>query len=265
VVATVGTTSATSVDPVYEIVEVCREFGVWLHVDAAYGGAMALLEEGRWVMRDVGQADSVAFNPHKWLYVPLDFSALYVRRPEALRRVFSLVPEYLRGDAERAGNAAHNYMDYGIQLGRRFRALKAWFVIRAFGREGLAARVREACRLARVFAGWVEADERFELLAPVLMGVVCFRARVPDGGAGGRARDEAADELNERLLAGLNATGETYLTHTRLRGRLALRVAVGNVLTQERHLARAWELVRLQHARLTRPGGRAAPGDSGGG
>ena len=245
VVATAGTTSATSVDPVEELAGLCAERGVWLHVDAAYGGALALLEEGRWVMRGVGRADSVVFNPHKWLFVPLDFSALYVRRPETLRRVFSLVPEYLRGDAERAGAAAENYMDYGIQLGRRFRALKAWFVIRAFGREGLAARIREARRLALLFASWVEADPRFELLAPVTMAVVCFRARA--------ASDADADALNERLLARVNETGETYLTHTRLHGRLALRVAVGNVLTAERHLARAWELIGRQL--------RAAPGE----
>ena len=250
VVATVGTTSATSVDPVAEIAELCRERRVWLHVDAAYGGAMALLEEGRHLLRGVELADSVVFNPHKWLYVPLDFSALYVRRPEALRAVFSLVPEYLRGDAERAGETMRNYMDYGIQLGRRFRALKAWFVIRAFGREGLAARVREACRLARLVADWVEADERFELLAPVLMGVVCFRARALSGGAGGGVPAEATDELNERLLSRVNATGAAYLTHTRLRGRLALRIAVGNVLTTERHLAQVWDLIRLQHTRL---------------
>jgi len=250
VVATVGTTSATSVDPVEEVAEVCRERGVWLHVDAAYGGALALLEEGRWVMRGVGRADSVVFNPHKWLYVPLDFSALYVRRPESLRRVFSLVPEYLRGDAERAAGAAENYMDYGIQLGRRFRALKAWFVIRAFGREGLAARIREARRLALLFASWVEADERFELLAPVLMGVVCFRARA----AGDDASDAGTDALNERLLARINDTGEVYLTHTRLHGRLSLRVAVGNVLTTETHLARAWELIRLQLEAVTAEG-----------
>ena len=250
VVATIGTTSATSVDPVAEIAEVCREYGVWLHVDAAYGGAMALLEEGRHLMGGAESADSLVFNPHKWLYVPLDFSALYVRRPQALRRVFSLVPEYLRGDAARAGAAAPDYMDYGIQLGRRFRALKAWFVIRAFGREGLAARVREACRLARVVAGWVEADGRFELLAPVQMGVVCFRARPSPGSAEGDILGEELDEFNERLLARVNATGAAFLTHTRLRGRVALRIAVGNVLTRERHLAQAWELVRLHYAGL---------------
>jgi aromatic-L-amino-acid decarboxylase len=250
VVATVGTTSATSVDPVVEIAELCRERRVWLHVDAAYGGAMALLDEGRHLLRGVECADSVVFNPHKWLFVPLDFSSLYVRRPESLRAVFSLVPEYLRGDADRAGETMHNYMDYGIQLGRRFRALKAWFVIRAFGREGLAARVREACRLARLVADWVEADDGFELLAPVLMGVVCFRARTLSDGAGGDVAGEESDELNERLLSRVNATGAAYLTHTRLRGRLALRIAVGNVLTAERHLAQVWDLVRLQRTRL---------------
>ena len=253
VVATVGTTSATSVDPVELIADVCREHGVWLHVDAAYGGALALLEEGRHVMRGVERADSVAFNPHKWLFVPLDFSALYVRRAEALRRVFSLVPEYLRGDAERAGESVPNYMDYGIQLGRRFRALKAWFVIRAFGREGLAARIREARRLARLVADWIDADERFELLAPVEMGVVCFRARPLPAPPRGGADEGASNELNEQLLALVNATGATYLTHTRLHGRLALRIAVGNVLTTERHLARAWEVVRLQLGELAAP------------
>jgi aromatic-L-amino-acid decarboxylase len=194
-------------------------------------------------MRSVERADSVAFNPHKWLFVPLDFSTLYVRRPEALRSVFSLVPEYLRGDAERAGQTMPNYMDYGLQLGRRFRALKAWFVIRAFGREGLAARIREACRLARLVAEWVSADERFELLAPVEMGVVCFRARVLSPRTEVNLTDAELDELNEQLLVRINATGATYLTHTRLHGRLALRIAVGNVLTTQKHLAQVWELV----------------------
>ena len=146
VVATVGTTSTTSVDPVVEIAAVCRENGLWLHVDAAYGGAMALLPEGKWVMQGVELADSVVVNPHKWMFVPLDFSALFVRRPELLRAVFSLTPEYLRGDAA-AGEI--DYMDYGIQLGRRFRALKAWMAFRALGRDGLAARIREHCRLAQ--------------------------------------------------------------------------------------------------------------------
>lgn len=251
VVATVGTTSATSVDPVEQIADVCREQRIWLHVDAAYGGAMALLEEGRYVMRGVERADSVGFNPHKWLFVPLDFSALYVRRPETLRRVFSLVPEYLRGDAERAGALMPNYMDYGIQLGRRFRALKAWFVIRAFGRAGLAARIREACRLARLVAEWIKADERFELLAPVEMGVVCFRARALSHAPGDALAADTMNERNERLLARINATGATFLTYTRLHGRLALRIAVGNVLTTESHLAQVWALICDQWAALS--------------
>ncbi|HEY0101348.1 MAG TPA: pyridoxal-dependent decarboxylase [Pyrinomonadaceae bacterium] len=256
VIATVGTTSATSVDPVDQIADLCRDRRIWLHVDAAYGGALALLEEGRHVMCGVERADSVVFNPHKWLFVPLDFSALYVRRPETLRRVFSLVPEYLRGDAERAREEVPNYMDYGIQLGRRFRALKAWFVISAFGREGLAARIREHCRLAALFASWVEADARFETLAPVLMGVVCFRARVPGQnacveGGGVETPNASSDELNERLLARINATGAAYMTHTRLHDTLALRIAVGNVLTTERHLAGVWKLICNQLSEMS--------------
>lgn len=248
VVATVGTTSATSVDPVREIAAVCREHELWLHVDAAYGGALALLPEGRFVMEGVEAADSVVINPHKWLFVPLDFSALYCRQPEKLREVFSLVPEYLKGDASQA---ERNYMDYGIQLGRRFRALKAWMVIRAFGREGIAARIREHCRLAQLFASWVEADADFELLAPVTMGVVCFRA-VPQSCLREDVKTAAKnlDDFNQALVEALNATGKVYLTHTRLHGQLAVRLAVGNVLTTEQHLRETWELIMEQNANL---------------
>jgi aromatic-L-amino-acid decarboxylase len=240
VVATVGTTSTTAVDPVADIAEVCREHGLWLHVDAAYGGAMGVLPEGRWAMRGVDAADSVVVNPHKWLFVPLDFSALYTRRPEMLRAVFSLVPEYLRGDA---AHAERNYMDYGLQLGRRFRALKAWMVLRAFGVDGIVARIREHRRLATVLSGWIDAEAGFERAAPVTMGVVCFRAR-PAG-----LREAALDDFNERIAAVVNGSGDAYLTHTRLRGRLWLRLAVGNVLTTERHLAHTWSLIR--HAAST--------------
>jgi len=240
VVATVGTTSAASVDPVAAIAEVCREHKLWLHVDAAYGGAMALLPEGRWVMEGVGGADSVIVNPHKWLFVPLDFSALYIRRPELLRAVFSLVPEYLRGDA---GQAEQNYMDYGIQLGRRFRALKAWMVIRAFGREGLAARIREHIRLAQLFASWIDAAPNFERLAPVTMSVVCFRARPEDPPA-------HWNDFNRALVEAINATGKAYLTHTELHGQLAARLAVGNILTTEYHLEQTWKIIQDERARL---------------
>jgi aromatic-L-amino-acid decarboxylase len=246
VIATVGTTSTTSVDPVHEIAAVCNEHRLWLHVDAAYGGAMALLPEGRHVMNGVEAADSIVVNPHKWLFVPLDFSALYLRRPELLRATFSLVPEYLRGDAEQA---ERNYMDYGIQLGRRFRALKAWMVIRAFGREGLAARIREHIRLARLFATWLDADPQFELLAPVMMAVVCFRI-VPQVVENMAPVDQEIDSLNRRLVEAINRSGEAYLTHTHLNGRIAMRLAVGNILTTERHLAKVFALIRREAAYL---------------
>jgi aromatic-L-amino-acid decarboxylase len=245
VVATVGTTSTASVDPVEEIVALCREKGLWLHVDAAYGGAMALLPESRHLMNGIQASDSVVVNPHKWLFVPLDFSALYVRRPDLLRATFSLVPEYLRGDAEQA---ERNYMDYGIQLGRRFRALKAWMVIRTFGSDGIAARIREHCRLARLFASWMEADPQFEVLAEVTMAVVCFR--FAPSGAEGRTSDEALNNLNRRLVEEVNRTGEAYLTHTTLNGRVAVRLAVGNVLTTEHHLARVRDTLKREAARL---------------
>jgi aromatic-L-amino-acid decarboxylase len=241
VVATVGTTSSASVDPVPGIAALCKTHGVWLHVDAAYGGAMGIVPEGRWAMAGVDQADSVVVNPHKWLFVPLDFSVLYTRHPDLLRSVFSLVPEYLRGAA--APSEAIDYMDYGIQLGRRFRALKAWMVFRAMGREGIATRIREHCRLARLLADWVDADPSFTRQAPVPMAVVCFRY-APDG-----LDDEAVDRLNETIVARVNAAGDAYITHTRLAGRTAMRMGFGNVLTTERHLESAWARIR-EEARL---------------
>jgi aromatic-L-amino-acid decarboxylase len=184
-------------------------------------------------------------NPHKWLFVPLDFSALYVRRPGLLRATFSLVPEYLRGDAEQG---KRNYMDYGIQLGRRFRALKAWMVIRSLGSRGLASRIREHCRLARLFASWIDSDSQFEALAPVTMAVVCFRfvpVEMKD-----HESEEELNNLNRRLVEAVNRTGEAYLTHTNLKGRTAMRLAVGNVLTTARHLARVYDLIRREAAAL---------------
>src|SRR5207237_2484732 len=171
-VATVGTTSTASVDPVPEIAKVCREYKMWLHVDGAYGAGLAILPEGKWVGAGWSEADSLIVNPHKMLFVPLDFSVLYVRDLERLRRVFSLVPEYLRGDTI---EAQKNYMDYGIQLGRRFRAIKAWMVFRTFGRAGLAARIREHVGLANLLADWVKADKRSELYATVVLLLTCVR------------------------------------------------------------------------------------------
>ncbi|MDQ6886812.1 MAG: pyridoxal-dependent decarboxylase [Gemmatimonadota bacterium] len=260
VVATVGTTSTASVDPVADVAALCREHGLWMHVDAAYGGALAILPEGRWALGGAELADSVSINPHKWMFVPLDFSALFVRRPELLRALFSLTPEYLRGDAmprsdgdERTG-AAVDYMDYGIQLGRRFRALKAWMVFRAFGRDGMVSRLREHLRLARTLADWVDADPLFILAAPVTMAVVCFRCAPPEWGA------DACDRLNESIVEAVNASGLAYLTHTRLLGCTVMRVGIGNVLTTERHLARLWSCVReeAERARVTGVASRGA-------
>jgi aromatic-L-amino-acid decarboxylase len=249
VVATVGTTSTTSVDPVEEIGLLCEEKKLWLHVDAAYGGAMALLPEGRHLLNGVERADSIVVNPHKWLFVPLDFSALYVRKPELLRATFSLVPEYLRGDASQA---ERNYMDYGIQLGRRFRALKAWMVIRSFGKRGLSARIREHLRLARLFASWLDSDVQFEVLAPVVMAVVCFRIVLPPKEGSGVTNDEL-NVFNQGVVQAVNQTGEAYLTQTTLNGQIAMRVAIGNVLTSERHLAHVYDLIKREAARLHQP------------
>jgi aromatic-L-amino-acid decarboxylase len=224
------------VDPVRRVAELCARERVWLHVDAAYGGAMAVLPEGRRVMDGVELADSVVMNPHKWLFVPLDFSILYTRHPAELRAVFSLVPEYLRGDS--AGDdrgAAIDYMDYSLQLGRRFRALKAWMALRAFGRAGIESRIREHVRLAALLAELVEAEPGFALAAPPSMSVVCFRCTDLEG--------EAGDRLNEAIVEAVNASGEAYLTHTRLRGRVAMRVGLGNVLTTEEHVRLMWDRV----------------------
>ncbi len=234
VVATVGTTSTASVDPVREIAKICRDHRMWLHIDAAYGGGLALLPEEKWVTDAWAEADSLVINPHKMLFVPFDFSALYVRDIERLRRLFTLAPEHLH--LRDPAGAEINYMDYGVQLGRRFRALKAWVVWRAFGREGMAARIREHLRLAQLFARWIEEDPRFELSAPVMMGVVCFRLKNSD--------DQVADRQNSEAVARINASGDAYLTQTKLRGRVVMRLGLGNILTTEEHVARVWEMIR---------------------
>jgi aromatic-L-amino-acid decarboxylase len=229
VVATVGTTSTASVDPIRNIAALCREQKIFLHIDAAYGGGLALLPECAWIQDGWELADSLIINPHKMLFVPLDFSVLYVRDPERLRRVFSLVPEYLRGDS---AGADINYMDYSIQLGRRFRAIKAWMVWRTFGRSGMAARIREHLRLANLFGEWITSDPRFELSAPIIMGVVCFRLRSAD------------DLANSAVVEKINASGKAYLTQTKLRGRTCIRLGLGNILTTEQHLRNVWNLIR---------------------
>ncbi len=236
VVATLGTTSSTAVDPIAEIAELCERHGIWLHADAAYGGVLAMLPERRAMFAGLERADSLVVNPHKWLFTPMDCSVLWTRHPEVLRRAFSLTPEYLR---TREQDVALSYSDYSFQLGRRFRALKLWFVLRAFGLEGIQARLREHCALAERFAQWVQAEPQWELLAPVTMSVACFRHR-PEG-----LRDEAALERhNAAVMERVNASGRVFLSHTKLDGRYTLRLAVGNLRTEERHVAEAWALLR---------------------
>jgi aromatic-L-amino-acid decarboxylase len=233
VVATTGTTSTTSIDPVPEIADICEREGLWLHVDAAYGGSAAVVPEMRWVLEGSDRAESLVVNPHKGLFVPVDLSVLYCRKMDVLRSAFSLVPEYLR-TAE--GDEVRNFMDYGPQLGRRFRALKFWFVMRYFGVEGLRSRIRNQIALAREFAEWVDQSEDFEMLAPVPFSLVCFRAH-PRG-----VTDEAeVDDLNERLMEEVNRRGKVFLSHTKLHGKLTLRLAIGNIRTTREHVKLAWD------------------------
>ncbi|HSK10840.1 MAG TPA: pyridoxal-dependent decarboxylase [Vicinamibacterales bacterium] len=236
VVATVGTTSTTSVDPVDAIADICAREGVWLHVDCAYAGVAAIIPEYRGILRGADRADSIVVNPHKWLFTPFDLSAFYCRRMEVLTDAFSLTPEYLR--TSEAGTV-RNLMDTGVQLGRRFRALKLWALLRYFGAEGIRSRLGEHMRLARLFSSWVDADPDFERLAPVPFSVVCFRARP----AGRDHTEDELEQLNQSLLDRVNATGEVFLSHTKLDGRFVLRLAVGNLRTEERHVRRAWDLL----------------------
>jgi aromatic-L-amino-acid decarboxylase len=226
VVATVGTTSTTSVDPVPAIADLAEQAGAWLHVDAAYAGSAMVCEELRWALEGCERADSLVVNPHKWLFTPVDCSCLFSRRPEVLRRAFSLVPEYLRSDED-----ATNLMDYGPALGRRFRALKLWAVIRCYGRSGLQERIREHVRLAQLFASWVEAEPGWEVVAPVPFSVVCFRR-------------DASDEENQAIVERANATGEVFFSPTVLRDRIVLRLAVGNLRTTAEDVERAWAVLR---------------------
>jgi aromatic-L-amino-acid decarboxylase len=236
VVATVGTTSTTSVDPVAAIADICEHEAIWLHVDAAYGGAAAMLPSHAHVLDGAGRADSLVVNPHKWLLTPFDLSAFYCKRMDVLRAAFSLTPEYLR--TPDAGSV-RNLMDTGIQLGRRFRALKLWFVMRAYGASGLRAHLARQIELAQLFASWVDNHPEFERLAPVPFSVVCFRLNPP----GTSLSAAEIDRLNERLLDRVNRTGKVFLSHTRVGGRFALRMAIGHERTREEHVRRAWSLL----------------------
>lgn len=233
VVGTLGTTSSTAVDPLRPIGEICQKHGIWFHVDAAFAGTAAILPEKRWILDGIEYVDSFVFNPHKWMLTNFDCSAYYVRDPEALVRTFEIHPEYLK---TRVDTQVRNFRDWGIQLGRRFRALKLWFVLRFYGLEGLQKIIREHIRLAEMFKGWVEKHPLFELMAPVPFSLVCFRLNDGRG-------EEELEVLNRALLDRINKTGRLFLTHTSLGGKFVLRMAIGSRLTQEKHVRIAWEMM----------------------
>lgn len=234
VIPTIGTTSTSSVDPVDAVADICEKYDIWLHVDTAYAGSTAIVPEFQHFFKGCERADSIVTNPHKWLFTPFDISVLYCRDLDFMKQTFSLVAEYLKTSDE---STVKNGMDYGVQLGRRFRAIKLWFVMRYFGQEGLIARLREHCRLAREFAGWVEESGVFEMLAPVPFALVCFRAA-----PAGLSEDEI-NALNERIMNAINASGEAYLSHTKLNGKYSLRLSVGSIRVEERHLRKIWEIL----------------------
>ncbi|MFN2499192.1 MAG: aspartate aminotransferase family protein [Pyrinomonadaceae bacterium] len=248
IVATVGTTSTSSIDPVREIIPIGEEHAMWLHVDAAYAGSAAVVPELRHVLAGCERADSLAVNPHKWLFTPFDLSVLYCRHLNLLRRAFSLVPEYLRTPEQ---EQVRSGSDYGVQLGRRFRALKLWMIIRYFGHDGLAARIREHCRLAKLFASWVEESNAWELMAPLPFALVCFRACPELESIEPAAREARLDVLNEAIMHGVNATGKALLSHTKLNDKITLRLSIGNIRTNESHVRQVWELLNEQLRLLT--------------
>jgi aromatic-L-amino-acid/L-tryptophan decarboxylase len=230
VCATIGTTSSTAVDPIAKIGRICRDQGLWLHVDSAMAGTAALCPEFHFLQDGLDWADSYCFNPHKWMFTNFDCDCFFVADRAGLIRTLSILPEYLRNKATESG-AVIDYRDWQVPLGRRFRALKLWFVIRSFGVEGLQTRIREHVKLAQEFAAWVREDNRFELAAPVLVNLVCFRHR---GG----------DAANQCILDSLNASGKLFLSHTRLNDKLTLRLSIGQTNTQRRHVEHAWQAIR---------------------
>jgi aromatic-L-amino-acid decarboxylase len=236
VCATVGTTSSNAMDPIRKIAGICREHDLWLHVDSAMSGTGALCPEFRFIQDGVEFADSYGFNPHKWMFTNFDCSVFYVADRKHLIETLSVLPEYLRNQATESG-AVIDYRDWHVPLGRRFRALKLWFVIRHYGIEGLQHHVREHIRLAQEFLGWVRDDSRFELAAPAVLNLVCFRLR-------------AGDVANQTLMERLNASGDLFLTHTKLAGKFTLRFCVGQTHTQARHVKRAWERIQEEAAKL---------------
>lgn len=235
VVATVGSTSTTSVDPVEEIATICEKYNLWFHIDSAYAGVTAMIPEMKWITKGWERADSIVINPHKWMFTPMDLSVYFTRKPGILKQAFSLVPEYLKTTKD---DEVENLMDYGIQLGRRFRSLKLWFIIRYFGVEGLAVRIKHHIELAKEFANWVDNEKDFERLAPVPFSTVCFRYN-PEN-----KTEQELNELNERLLENINASGKVFLSHTKLNGKFVIRLTIGSIRHEKKHIEEAWKIIK---------------------
>jgi len=238
IVATVGTTSTTSIDPVDKIADICERENLWLHVDGAHGGTAAIIPEMRWIFKGVERADSFLINPHKWLFHPVDITAFYTRKPEVLKRAFSLVADYLKTPEE---NIVDNYMDYGIQLGRRFRALKLWFIIRYFGVEGLRDRLRYHLFLGKEFTKWVDGHPDFERMAPVPMSTICFRLHPKNIN-----EENELEKLNLRFFNELDTSGDIMVSHTRLNAKYVLRVNMSGLRMELKHIEKAWEIIRIK-------------------
>ncbi|MCL6495283.1 MAG: amino acid decarboxylase [Ignavibacterium sp.] len=235
VVATVGTTSTTSVDPVKEIAAICERYNLWLHIDAAYAGVTAMIPEMKWITNGWERADSLVINPHKWMFTPMDLSIYFTRKPDILKRAFSLIPEYLKTQVD---DEVENLMDYGIQLGRRFRSLKLWFIIRYFGVDGLAERIKAHIELAQEFAKWVDDEKDFERMAPVPFSTVCFRYNP------GNLSEDELNRVNEMLLEKINQSGKIFLSHTKLDGKFTIRLTIGSIRHERKHIVNAWEVIK---------------------
>lgn len=243
VVASVGTTSTTSIDPVSEIVSICKSENIWLHVDAAHAGAAAIVPEMRYLLDGVEYADSLVVNPHKWMFMPLDISVLFTRHNGILKQAFSIIPDYLKTDED---NIATNYMDYGIQLGRRFRSLKLWFVIRHYGTDGLIEIIREHLRIGKLFSKWIEESADFELLAPTPLSTICFRA-VPEK----TKSENGLNIFNKKLMDNINSTGNVFLSHTILNDKFTIRVVISGVRTEEKHVKEVFEIINNEFRKLS--------------
>ena len=235
VVSTVGTTSTTSVDPVDAIANICEKYNLWLHIDSAYAGVTAMIPEMKWITKGWDRADSLVINPHKWMFTPMDLSVFFTRKPDILKRAFSLSAEYLKTNQD---NEVENLMDYGIQLGRRFRSLKLWFIIRYFGVDGLAEKIKYHINLAQELRSWIEDENDFEIKAPTPFSTICFRFNP------GNKNEDDLNKLNEQLLEKINESGKIFLSHTKLNGKFVIRLTIGSIRHERRHIVDAWNLIK---------------------